>query len=205
MFNSNHKSLMISADLSQAIYYGTFEMLGSFELAKLLKKTGFLDLRGSDKSCIGLTSSDVKELLNSIHEHYGLLTAQGFYLRIGRVAFQYLRRNDPQIILDNSIEKRMQLLEDQISGELEKDTNWLQKNLNCQMHVKKQEGNWIINVTHPLECPPEINNASYYFLKGFLQECLERMDNRHRVVISFIPDPVHPNSQCISIGSQLID
>jgi hypothetical protein len=205
MFNSNHESLMISADLSQAIYYATFEMLGSFELAKLLKKTGFLDLRLSDKSCIGLTSSEVKELLVSIHEQYGFLTAQGFYLRIGRVAYQYLRRIDPQIILDNLFEKRMQLLEDQISGELEKDTNWLQKNLKCQLHMKKQEGKWIIIVTHPQECPPEINKASFYFLNGFLQESLEWMDNRHRYVISFLPDPVHNNSHCISIDSQLID
>lgn len=196
---------MISADLSQAIYYGTFEMLGTFELAKLLKKTGFLDLRWSGKSCIGLTSKEVKDLLDSITEQYGLLTAQGFYLRIGRVAFQYLRRNDPQIILDNSIEKRMQLLEDQISGELEKETNWLQKNLNCKIHVKKQEGNWIIIVTHPLECSPEINKARFYFLKGFLQESLEWMDNRHRYVISFLPDPVQNNSHYISIDSQSID
>jgi len=196
---------MISADLSQAIYYGTFEMLGSLELAELLKKTGFLELRWSDKSCIGLTSKEVKDLLDSIHEQYGLLTAQGFYLRIGRVAFQYLRRNDPQIILDNSIEKRMQLLDDQIRGELEKDTNWLQENLNCQIHVKKQESNWIIFVNHPLEYPPEINKASFYFLKGFLQECLEWIDSRHRFVISYLPDPVHKNSHRISISSQLID
>lgn len=196
---------MISADLSQAIYYGAFEMLGPFELGELLRKTGSWDVQLPDHGCHGLSSSEVKDLLDSINQQYGLLTAQGFYLRIGRVSFHYLRRNNPQMIFDNSIEKRMLLLEDQINNELEKETHWLQKNLVCQLHVKKQKDNWIIKVNHSEESPQEINNAILFFLKGLLQECLEWMDSRHRYVMSMLSDPVDNNSYSISISSQLID
>jgi hypothetical protein len=196
---------MISADLSQAIYYGAFEILGPFELGELLKKTEFRAVHLPGDGCNGLSSSEVKDLLDSINQRYGLLTAQGFYLRIGRVSFHYLRRNNSQMIFDNSIEKRMQLLEDQINNELEKETHWLQKNLVCQFRVKKQKSNWIIKVNLSVEYPPEINNTSYFFLKGFLQECLEWMDSRHRYVISMLSDTVDNDSYSISIGSQLID
>ena len=188
MLNTNHEPLMISSDLAQAINYGAFEVLGSFEMGELLKKTGSCVVPLPGKSCTGLSTLEVKDLLYLINKQYGLITGQGFYLRIGRVTYQYLRRKNPQMIIDNSIEKRMQLLEDQISIELGNNANWLQKNLDCQIRVKKKKENWIIIISHPVDHSPEMYNASFFFLKGFLQECLEGIDNRHRYVISIFSD-----------------
>jgi hypothetical protein len=202
MFYSNHAPRMISADLARAINYATYEVLGPFELGELLKKTDSNVVQVRDNGCNGMSLSEVKDLVISINERFGLLTAQGFFFQIGRVTFQYLRRNNSQMIFDNSIDKRLQPLEDQISSELEKDAKWLHKKLDYQMEVKKHKGNWMIIVNHPLERSPEISSTSYFFLKGLFHECLEWMDNRHRYVISWLSDPVHNNSFSISINPQ---
>jgi hypothetical protein len=206
MFNLNREPQMISADLAQAIYYAACEVLGSFELREILKKTRLCVVQSPDNRHNSMSSSEVKDLVILINQRYSLPTGQGFFLRIGRMTFQYLRRNNSQMIIDNSMEKHMQLLEVQINNELKKDTSWLQKNLGYQMDVKKQKGNWMIIVDYPVERSPEINNASFFFLRGFFQECLEWMDNRHRYVISFVSDPIRNNiSYSISISSQLND
>ena len=206
MLNTNPEPLLISANFSQAIYYGAFEMLGAFELRKLLKKTGNCNVKLSDHGCQGLSSSEFKDLLNSLIGQYGLLTAQGICLRIGRVIFQYLRRNYPEIIFNNSIEEHMQPLDKWIGNELENLTQWLQKNLACQIGMDKENENWVIRMNLFEKCHPEINKIYFYFFNGILQDCLEWMDSRHRYRIEMFSNSKDDHSSYgISISYQPID
>ena len=206
MLNANPEPLLISADFSQAIYYGALEILGMVELRGLLKKAGDWDSKLSDQGYQGLSSLDCQDLLNSLIGQYGLLTTQGICLRMGCVIFQYLRRNYPEIIFNNSIEERMWPLDKRIMNELENLTHWLQKNLACQLRMAKENKNWIIRMNLFEKCHPEINKISFYFFNGILQECLEWMDSRHRYKIETYSDPIDDHSSySISISYQPID
>jgi len=206
MFNTNNKPQLVSAVFSKAIYYGALEILGVDGLEGLLKKAGDWDGKFSDQDCQGLSSWDCQDLLNSLIEHYGLLTAQGICLRSGRVIYQYLHRNFPEIIFNNTIEKRMQPLDKRITDELENLIQWLQKNLACQIGMEKEKENWIVRLKLIENYHPEINKISFYFFNGILQECLEWMDSRHRYKIVLLSDSTDDQSSYgISIGYQLID
>ena len=206
MLNTNPEPLLISAEFSQAIYYGALEMLGAFELRKLFKKTGNCDFKLSGHGCQGLSSLEFKDLLNALIEQYGLLTAQGIFLRIGCTTFQYLRRNSLEIIFNSSIEESMRPLDKRITNELENLTQWLQKNLTCQIGMEKENENWIIRMNLFEKCHPEINKISFYFFNGILRESLEWMDSRHRYRIKMLSNPIDDHSSYrISINYQPID
>lgn len=206
MFNTTPNPQLISAVFSQAIYHGALELFGLVELRGLLRKAGDLESKLSVQGCQGLSSLDCQDLFNSLIEQYGLLTTQGICLRLGRAIYQYLRRNYPEVIFNNSMEKRMRSLEKRITNELEKLTQWLQKNLACQMGMEKENENWIIRMNLFEKCHPEINTTSFYFFNGILQECLEWMDSRHRYRIEMISNPIDDHSSySISISYQSID
>jgi hypothetical protein len=206
MLYTNPELPLISSDLSQAIYYGALEMLGAFELRKFLKKAGDLDAKLSDHSCQRLSASDCKKLLNSLIEQYGLLTAQGICLRIGRVTFQYLRRNNPEIIFCNSFEECMLPLEKRINNELRSLTQWLQMHQTCKFRMEKENENWIITMNYPEECQSEMNNPSCYFFNGILQESLEWIDSHRRYRVEMHSDSVNDyRSYGFSISYHSID
>lgn len=205
MLNTNPESLLISVDLSQAIYYGALEMLGGFELKKFLKKVGNLDAELSDNSFQRLSASDFKEILNALIAQYGLLTVQGICLRIGHVTFQYIRRNNPKIF-NNPIEERMLPLEKRINNELEKITQWLQMNLVCKFRMEKENENWIIVVHYPEECQLKMESPTPYFFNGILQESLEWMDNHQRFRVVMHSDSKNDHrSYNFSISHYLIN
>ncbi len=187
MSNINPQSPPISADFSQAIYYGALELLGEFELKKILKKVGNLDAEISGLFFHHLPASDFKEIPNVLIAHYGLLTAQGICLRIGRVTFQYLRRNNPEIF-NNPVEERMLSLDRRINNNLTKLIQWLQMNLACKFRMEMENENWIITMNYPEECLLEGNNPGHYFFIGIFQECLEWMDGHQRYKVEMPPD-----------------
>ncbi len=206
MFNTNPNPQLISAIFSQAVYHGALEIFGLVELRGLLRKAGDWESKLSDQGCQGLSSLDCQDLLNSLIEQYGLLTTHGICLRLGRVIYQYLRRNYPEVIFNYSMEKHMWSLEKRITNELEKLTQWLQKNLACQIGMEKENENWIIRMNLFDKCHPEINKISFYFFNGILQECLEWMDSRHRYRIEMLSDSRDDHSSySISIRYQPID
>ncbi len=205
MLNTNPEPSMISANLSQAIYYSALELLGGVELKKILKKAGDLDAELSNPSFQRLSTSDFRKLLDVLIEQYGLLTAQGICLRIGRVAFQYIRRNNPKIF-NNPIEERMLSLDKRIKNELEKLTQWLQMNSFCKFQMEKKNENWIITMNYPEECHSEMNDPGLYFYSGILQESLEWMDchQQYKVITNSINKNDHRSYE-FSISYQLIN
>jgi hypothetical protein len=206
MFNADPDSQLISTVFSLAIYHGALEIFGLVELRGLLEKVGDWESKLSGKGCHGLSSLDCQDLLNSFIEQYGLLATQGICVRLGRVIYQYLRRNNPEIIINNSMEKRMQSLDNRISNELEVLTQCLQKNMACQIGMEKENKNWIIRMNLFEKYHPEINKISFYFFNGILQECLEWMDSRHRYRIEMLFNPIDDHdSYRISISYQSID
>jgi len=206
MFYISHDPILISTDFTQAILYGALEVLGSGELKKLLRLPEDRYLSLSDCGVQGLSSSVCMELLNAFIGQYGLITAQGICLRIGRATFQFLRRKHPEIIFNNSVEQRMRPLEERIMNELVNLTQWLQKNLACQIGMEKEKEDWIIRMKLFEKCHPEINMISFYFFNGILQECLEWMDSRHSYKIEMLSDLMGSlSSYSISICYQSIN
>jgi hypothetical protein len=203
MFNANLNPKLVSADFSLAIYNSAFEILGLDEFRRLLRKAGDWEYKLPDQNCQGLSLSDCQNLLNSLIEQYGLLTTQGICFRLGRVIYQYFRRNYPEVIFNNSMEKRLQSLDKRISNELEALTQWISKNMACQIDMAKENKNWMIRISLFEKYLLEINMISFYFLNGILQECLEWMDNRHKFKIEMQINPIDDyRTYSISISHQ---
>jgi hypothetical protein len=202
MINASQDSLLISANLSKAIYHGAFEMLGQFEL----KKTWDLDVSSSDHRYPGLTFSEVNQLLVRFIQQYGLPTVQGILLRIGRETFQNLRRNNPEIGFNKSIERRMQPLHKRLNSELTKLLEWMQLNTSCQYQVVSEDNKRVIHLTFKERFEKEIRTTIFYFYRGVIEACLDWVENLYRYRIELVSDLLDDQrTLSISVGYQQND
>jgi hypothetical protein len=190
MLDADSKLLAISLEFSRILFRSAFEILGEDDLNWVLCKTKL-----PNPITNGLSCEQVYSLERILNEFFGLLSAQGLSLRIGRIAFQTMRREFEEIKNLGMIDNRLKPLPKRLHYSFVVLGKTLNKHLGVQMVTKESIKGWRVKTKMKMKNDISINLRTY-FIKGLIQEFLEWLDARKDFRIEDSVENIYGNISC---------